>query len=449
MILLADVAEMLPKAPSLIPSHDIAAWLMGGIDRFLGFVGLEGNSTAQSVAYVVAVAVVALAIGFALKYGLLWLTRKAVALRKGKLAQEVLREHLLSKCFHVIPPLVFMALIPFAFNRRSESLHVIMNVVGVYTLIAFAVGLNGVLTFVFNRYNERMNTRNLPIQGILNVAKGIVWIVICILCVSVLIDKSPMALLAGLGAFAAALMLIFKDSILGFVAGIQMSQNDMLHVGDWIVVPGTPANGTVIDVSLTAVKVQNWDNTIITVPPYTLVSGSFQNWRGMSDSGVRRIMQNFTIDYAGVRTCTPEMVTALSAKYPELGPVVSAIRSDSGDGGWMVNGGLRKVNGTLETNLGLFRAYLCVYLSRNPHISDTHRILVQLLEPTIYGIPLQVWCWSNTTDWNAYEGIQSGVIEHVARVIGDFGLSLYSAGSETVSLSDSAGPASQTAVSRK
>ncbi len=434
-----DMGRMVAdKAPSVIPSHDIATWIMRGVNDFLSLFGLENSSTAQQVVYIVVVAAVALIIGLGIKTLLLWITRKIVALRKSHFAQEILREGVLAKCFHVVPPLVFMALIPFAFNSESGSLHTIMTIVGLYALIAFAVGLNAILTFAFDRYNERINRRNLPLKGILNVAKGIVWIIIAIIAVSILVDKSPMALLAGLGAFAAALMLIFKDSILGFVAGIQMSQNDMLHVGDWIVVPNTPANGTVMDVSLTAVKVQNWDNTIVTVPPYTLVSGAFQNWRGMSDSGVRRILETFTIDYAGVCACTPALLQAIGAKYPLMAEYISKLQGDTGDGGWSVDGGLRPVNGTVETNVGLFRAYLCLYLMHNPHISKEQRILVQMQEPNIYGLQLQIWCFTNTTDFNAYCGILAGVVEHVASVVSDFGLQIYTSSSETITLAKTA-----------
>lgn len=425
---------MVENTPSVIPSHDIAAWILSHVQQFLAWFGLEHNHTAQETVYVVTIAVIALAIGMSIKYILLWTTRKIVALRKSDVAKEMLHEHLLGKCFHIIPPLVFLALIPFAFNRKSETLHDILLVTGIYTLIAFAVGLNAILTFVFNRYNARVNTRNLPIKGILNIAKGIVWIIIAIISVSIIVNKSPMTLLAGLGAFAAALMLIFKDSILGFVAGIQMSQNDMLHVGDWIVVPDTPADGTVIDVSLTAVKVQNWDNTIVTVPPYTLVSASFQNWRGMSDSGVRRILESVTIDYDGIAPCTDQLLADISHKYPLMAKYIATIQANKDNGGWSVGNGLRSINGTVETNVGLLRAYLCLYLMNNPHISNSQRVLVQMKDPTANGLPLQIWCFTNTTDFNAYCAIVASVLEHITTIVGDFGLQIYSEGSETVTL---------------
>lgn len=432
------LAADLPAAVhSVVPSHRLAMWLLGHICRMLEAIGLGGNRALAEGVYIVIIAALALGIGIALRYLLLFLLRRLVMVRKSNVLRLMLKERLLVKCSHVIPPLMFMGLLPFAFNRETATLVWSMRIIGVYTVCAFAVGVNAVLSFVFMRYDERVNTRNLPINGILNVAKGVVWIVVVIVSVSVLIDKSPGGILAGLGAFAAALMLIFKDSILGFVAGIQMSENDMLHVGDWITVPSTQANGIVTDVTLTTVKVQNFDNTIVTVPPYTLVSSSFQNWRGMAESGMRRIMQNFTFDYSTIHPLDDATLQRVLKLHPALKPYTDSIVAATDDDRlWLTAGDTRNPNGSLETNLGLFRLYLCVYLLNNPDISDRGRVLVQLLPTTIYGMPLQVWCWANTTDWNKYEGIQSALMEHVAAVAGDFGLALYSAGSETIDMAN-------------
>lgn len=452
MLLLTVANDAIPKAPDVIPSHTVAQWLLTQIRHILGWFGLENDHSAQEALYIILIALLSLAIGYLLRQGILWATRKVVGLRRGEIAKELLRERTFSKCFHVIPPLVFLALLPFAFTRFTHTLDVIERVAVVYTLCTFAIAVNAIMTFGFNRYNVRMNTRNLPLEGILNVGKGIVWIVVAIVSVSVLIDKSPMALLAGLGAFAAALMLIFKDSILGFVAGIQLSENDMLHKGDWIVVDGTQANGIVLDVSLTAVKIQNWDNTIITVPPHTLVSGSFQNWRGMSESGVRRIMQTFYVDWSTVVPCTQELIDSVLKKHPAMRPYIEAMQKGNGVSDkdtdaadatqrWLVNPGIRPVNGTLETNAGLFRAYLCMYLLENPFISSTSQILVRFMAPEVTALPLQIWCWSNTTNWNAYEGIQSAVIEHVTTVINDFGLEIYNVSTEDITITNPTPPA--------
>lgn len=446
----SQLAKSMPGPPGLIPSHKIAVWLLRQIDTVLGWVGLGGNRRAEEWLYILVIAVLAIVVGFIVRYLLLWVLNKIVSLRKGRLAREMQQQHTLAQCAHIVTPLLFMGMVPFAFNHGSDMLEMIMRVAGVYALITLAIGICAVFTLIFVHYNATSNTRQLPIKGVLNVAKGITWIVILILSVAVLIDRSPAGILTGLGAFAAALMLIFRNTILGFTAGIQMAENDMIHVGDWIVVPGTPANGLVQDVSLSTVKVQNFDNTFVYVPPYSLLSGSFQNWRGMSQSGVRRIKQSFTISYDGIVPISGDLLDRVSAKYPEIRPYVDAIRKDVPADKWMIAGGLRGINGTMETNLGLFRAYLCAYLMANPHISNTHRVLVQLLDSSIYGIPLQVWCWANTTDWNAYESIQSAVMEHISVAAADFGLSVYYAGSEDITLmpENQGGAAPATAVAQ-
>ena len=357
--------------------------------------------------------------------------RHAVKLRPSAIGQELLKGKTLARCCYIIPPLVVLALAPFALEESHSTYTVVVRIAGIYALFALAAGLGAVFTFIFNYYNTYENKRKLPLKGLVNVAIGVVWIIIVILSVSVALDKSPGLLLTGLGAFAAALMLVFKDSILGFVAGIQLSENDMIHVGDWIVVPDTIANGVVLDMTLTTVKVQNWDNTIVTLPPYSLVQSSFQNWRGMSESGCRRIVKNLTIDITSVKSITPDEADALAARYPLLKEFVDNLRKNNGLE--QNNPGLTPINGTIETNLGLFRAYCCLYIYNNPFINNVQQILVRILDPTNGGLPLQVYCFTATTDWNKYEGIQSAIIEHISTVCGDFGLDIYSSSTLTVS----------------
>lgn len=284
-----------------------------------------------------------------------------------------------------------------------------------------------VSSFTWTRLEEKRNTRNLPLRGILDTIIGILWVITVIVCVAILVNRSPVALLTGLGAFAAVLMLVFKDSILGLVAGLQLSQNDMLHVGDWIVVPSTIANGIVTDVSLTAVKVRNWDNTIVTLPPYTLVSGSFQNWRGMSQSGARRIMQNLTIDLTTVRRLTAGEVDAMCAPHPRLKEFVTSLRAAGRTR--QDKPGLNPINGTIETNLGLYRAYISLYIYNNPDFSRTQQLLVNVTGTTPQGYILQLYCFTDTTDWDRYEAIQSDLLEHATTALADFGLAMYTSGS--------------------
>lgn len=417
-----------PTAPA---AHSVAEWLLSLIDRLLNAIGLETHEKTEEAICLFIIIAGAFLIGWMLQKIIYFVLRHAVKLRPSAIGQELLKGKTLARCCYIIPPLVVLALAPFALEESHSTYTVVVRIAGIYALFALAVGLGAVFTFIFNYYNTYENKRKLPLKGLVNVAIGVVWIIIVILSVSVALDKSPGLLLTGLGAFAAALMLVFKDSILGFVAGIQLSENDMIHVGDWIVVPDTIANGVVLDMTLTTVKVQNWDNTIVTLPPYSLVQSSFQNWRGMSESGCRRIVKNLTIDITSVKSITPDEADALAVRYPLLKEFVDNLRKNNGLE--QNNPGLTPINGTIETNLGLFRAYCCLYIYNNPFINNVQQILVRILDPTNGGLPLQVYCFTATTDWNKYEGIQSAIIEHISTVCGDFGLDIYSSSTLTVS----------------
>lgn len=405
----------------IIPSHKVASWLLTSIDKILDTIGLSRDKTIEEIIYVGVIVALALFIGWVIRRLILVVSRKVVKMRNSEIGRDLLQQHVLTKCSHIIPPLVILGLLPFAFNEKSTLLHIFQVCLYVYTLVVIAMAINTVLTFAWTRFDKRENTKNLPLRGILNVCVGIVWIIVAIIAVSVVLDKSPAVLLTGLGAFAAALMLIFKDTILGFVAGIQLSQNDMLRVGDWIVVPSTIANGIVVDVSLTAVKVQNWDNTIVTLPPYTLVSTSFQNWRGMSQSGCRQICRSVIFDSYYIKACDDELIAKVVKLHPEMQDFIDRMRK-SGKPDY--DPGLAVVNGTIETNLGLFRAYMCRYLLNHPLIVKDQQILVRVMVPTGIGIPLQLWCFT-TTAWTAYEAVQSEIFEHIASVCQDFGLQLF------------------------
>lgn len=414
----------------LIPSHAIGIWLLNIIHDFLDAIGVERSQTLEEWIYIAIITVFSLSVGWLVRRAVVFAVRKLVSLRHSSFGSDLLDHHTISKCSHFIPPLVFMAFIPLAFNSGNHTLDIIERIVGSYSLIAFGIGLSAVMEFAFYRINTRENTRNLPIKGILNIGRGICWIIITIVVVSILVDKSPAVLLTGLGAFAAALMLIFKDSILGFVAGIQMSQNDMLHVGDWIIVPGTPANGIVQDVSLSAVKIRNFDNTFVTVPPYTLVSGSFQNYRGMKVSGARRLDPSLVIAMTSVTRCTDDMLNKITATYPEMKPFVDRLRKDGSD--VIADPGIRPVNGSSETNLGLFRAYATQYLLTSPLLNHDMQVMVRILDPNENGLPVQFYCFARTTDWNEFEAIRSTIIEHFTIAAADFGLEIYYAGSYDV-----------------
>ena len=222
---ISDSGEAVAQAAhsSLVPSHSFAVWIMKMIRQGLDAIGFHHNDLIEELIYAAIVLVMAIFIGMVIRKSALYTARKIVALRHSHAAELLLSQHVLHTCSNIIPPLVFLALIPFAFSSNLRILDWILRLAGVYTLITFALAMNSILVYCWTRFDERENTQNHPLKGVLNVCQGILWIIIIIISVSVLINRSPMTLLAGLGAFAAALMLIFKDSILGFVAGIQLS----------------------------------------------------------------------------------------------------------------------------------------------------------------------------------------------------------------------------------
>lgn len=407
---------------ALIPSNQVAGWLLVHIHRLLDFLGLEKDHTAEEIIYTAIIVCIALFLGWLIRTIILLGVRKFVMLRHNTLGKELVQHKVLIHCSHIIPPLVILSLLPFAFTEDSLLRTIIFRALLVYTTLVICLAISSVTSFIWLRFDETRNSKNLPIKGVIDTIIGILWFIAIIVCVSIVVDKSPVKLLTGLGAFAAVLMLVFKDSILGLVAGLQLSQNDMLRVGDWIVVPSTLANGIVTDVSLTAVKVQNFDNTIVTLPPYTLISSSFQNWRGMADSGCRRIARSVIIDSDTIVEATPDLIETVSSKFPIIKNYLAHIKEL---GRPDYNPGLAVVNGTDSTNLGLFRIYMCQWLINNPAISNDSQILVRIMDPNGEGIPLQIYCFTTTTKWTAYEAIQSAVIEHVAVTAQQFGLRLF------------------------
>ena len=422
---------------ALIPSHRVAAWLVHSIRNLLDHMGLSRHENLEEVIYVAAIVLLAMMLGWLVRVVVLGVARRLVSWKRTRWGEQLLEKRVLSRCSHIIPPLVILGLLPFAFNSGSMLLHVFRTIIVIYFIIVVTVAVNTLVRFAWTRYNEHENTKNLPLGGILDICTGIVWAISVIIIGSVLMDKSPVVLLTGLGAFATVLLLIFKDSILGFVAGVQLSQNDMLRIGDWIVVPSTIANGIVIDMSLTAVKVQNWDNTIVSLPPYTLVSTSFQNWRGMSDSGYRLISRSVIFDVDSVLPCTDTMISAV-ASLPGMTEFIDKVKKD----GPFYDPGLATVNGSVETNLGLLRAYMCYYLLHHPLIGTDQQILVRVMSPDGNGMPLQIYCYT-TTAWTAYEAVQSEIFEHIAAVAPKFGLRLFNSpsGHDVKSIVVSAGHA--------
>lgn len=325
---------------------------------------------------------------------------------------------------HLVPPVLIYIFIPMTIEKEA-TLDLIQRVCMIYIIVVFLRFISVFLSAVYHVYNQREQFRDRPLKGLLQTAQVTLIFVGGIAIVSILINKSPVVLLTGLGASAAILMLVFKDSIMGFVSGIQLSANNMLKVGDWIAMPKYGADGTVIEVTLSTVKVRNWDNTITTIPPYALVSDSFQNWRGMRESGGRRVKRSINIDMNSIKFCTPEMlaryrkIRLLKDYVNDTEKVVAAYNKEHGIDHSIL------VNGRRQTNLGVFRAYLTSYLKSLPAVNQELTCMVRQLQPTETGIPLELYFFSSIKDWIPYEGVQADVFDHVLAIIPEFDLHVF------------------------
>jgi len=317
---------------------------------------------------------------------------------------------------HLIPPIILYVLLPFAFPHEPVTLTFILKLCWVYITAVAMKLICSFLTSLYTISSEHEKLKNHPLKGVYQMIKLIVICVGVIIIISTLIDKDPVNILTGLGASAAILMLVFKDTIMGLVAGVQLSANDMLRPGDWITMPKYGADGTVIEVTLTTVKVRNWDNTITTVPPYALVSDSFQNWRGMRESGGRRVKRSINIDMNTVRFCTPEQMKKFEKQV------------------WM--SGFEKT-GKEEVNLYVFRHYLEYYLRHNPRVNTELILMVRQLQPTPQGLPIELYFFSANKDWIPYERLQAEVFDHLLAVLPEFGLRVFQipSGLDVLSLS--------------
>ncbi|HJG89550.1 mechanosensitive ion channel family protein [Barnesiella viscericola] len=403
-------------------AYEIADRLMEWVSDLLLRLTGSPSPVWDRIVYGVLVFVIAIVVGRILRAVVIYVIHRVARYRGSYLLKSLVEAHIFTRLTHIIPPLVIVALLPFAFHGTPAFLKLIEKLCWIYILGVIVFSINTQLSVFWKFYSSRTALRNRPMKGMIQIIKGLLagfWVIVA---VSILIERSPMALITGLGAFAAVLMLVFKDSILGFVAGVQLSQNDMIRNGDWIVVPGGSVNGIVIDVSLDTVKVQNFDNTIVTLPPYSLVSGEVQNWRGMTEAGGRRIMRSFTIDLSTVKFCTPEFLEKMK-EIDVLRDFIEKKEAQQQRGvveNTQNSEGL--VNGTIETNLGLFRAYMTLYLQHHKFIGGQMILMVRALDPNDNGLPLQLYCFSTNTDWVSYESIQSEIFEHYAAIMPRFGL---------------------------
>jgi miniconductance mechanosensitive channel len=397
----------------------LQTWLLDlGANEVLSYYLARGASMA-------AVLILSAAADFVAKRYILAALAHIISKSKSTWDDAALRQRTLNNLAHLAPALVIYLLTPIALDGMSETISFISSATQIYMIVVLMLVLDSLLNTVEEIYQDFEASKEIPIKGFLQVLKLALYFLTAVFVISILLNKTPVYLLSGIGALTAVLMLIFRDAILGFVAGIQLAANKMVSNGDWIEMPGYGADGDVLEVTLTTVKVQNWDKTITTIPTYALISESFKNWRGMELSGGRRIKRAVNIDMSSIKFCDEEMLERfgqiqyiseyIQTKKNELAEFNHATNVDNAS----------LVNGRRMTNIGTFRAYVKAFLHNHPDINKDMTFLIRQLSPTEHGLPIEIYVFSKDKVWANYEAIQADIFDHILAVIPEFDLRVY------------------------
>lgn len=340
-----------------------------------------------------------------------WISGHNVRIIPSKWRPFLIKRKLGHHILLLVPGIILYMLPYIAFERGTDIIRILHRIDIIYMLIVVLMIGNSILLAFLDIYSTTDKNRRHPLHGLIQGLQVILYFVGAIIILAVAIDKSPAVLLTGLGASAAVLMLVFKDSILGFVAGVQLSQNNMIRLGDWIQMPDGSANGNVEEITLNTVKVRNWDNTLTMIPPYTLVTTPFKNWRGMQESGGRRADKNIYIDINTLEICTPDMISDIRKAVPLMDSFIKSLPPEG--------------ESKLTTNVQMYRLYIELYLRSNPDINTALDIIVTQKEATAYGLPIYVYFFTKEKAWAVYERKQSDIFDHLMTMANEFGLRLY------------------------
>ena len=381
-------------------NHAIARWLTEA-----GWSETYVNLAVKAV-IILGILVVAYAAAVLFRRLVVPLLQKISARTKAVWDDHLFSDRVMHRAARLIPPLIWYVLLRVAFYDTPVLLNVLHKACLIYLIVAVLQLVAAFLDTLYEISSRHETLRNRPLKGVYQMIKLLAVCVGAILIVSILIGQDATAVLAGLGASAAIIMLIFRDSILGLVAGVQLSANDMLRPGDWITMPSANANGIVQEITLNTVKVQNFDNTISTIPPYNLVNSSFQNWRGMVESGGRRVMKSIYLDLNTIKFCTPEMLDTFRKEIPLLADY-------------------QPDKDVVPTNSQVFRVYVERYLTSLPVVNQDLDLIISQLQSTEYGVPVQIYFFSRNKIWKEYERIQSDIFDHFFAMIPKFELKVY------------------------
>ena len=397
---------------------------MNALKSWLAEQGLaDGDATVAAA--LVAVALVGL---FSV---LAYLVTKRILLRLVKVATRrtkttwddaFVEARLFSRLSHLVPALIVHVAAPVILADYPRAAGAVLTGTSVYMALVGMTVFDAFLNGGQRIYQGFAISRRFPIRTIVQIVRVAVYFVVGVTVLAILLGKSPVVFFSGLGAFTAVLLLIFKDTILGFVAGIQLTANNMVRAGDWIEMPGHNADGTVLDVSLTTVRVQNWDKTITTIPTYALVAEPFKNWRGMDESGGRRIKRAVRLDVTSIKFCDAEMLQRFKKIQFISDYVARKLEEVSAHNREQQVDESLLINGRHLTNVGTFRAYLEHYLRNHPKVHQDMTFLVRQLAPTEHGLPIEIYVFSNDQAWASYEAIQADIFDHVLAVLPLFDL---------------------------
>ena len=395
----------------------IVEWMNGIMTMQFG-VNADLADTIDGIAALVFIVMIAIGVNWVFQSIYRWVSKRNLRIIRSKWQPYLSKRKLGHRILLLIPAAAFYFLVDLAFGPTGQTVRLLHRIDIAYMIFVGVMTGSSVLLIFLDAYSKTDKYKSHPLKGLIQGLQVILYFIGAIIIVAVLIDKSPTVLLTGLGASAAVLMLIFKDSILGFVSGVQLSQNNMIQIGDWIQMPDGSANGNVEEITLNTVKVRNWDNTLSMIPPYTLVTAPFKNWRGMQESGGRRADKCIYIDVNSLEICSEDMISDILKTFPILSDYLKTATGSSDPSS-------AQDPAHQMTNIQIFRAYVTEYIRSHPEVNPALDIIITQKEATPYGLPVEVYFFLKDKAWASFERKQSDIFAHLMAVVPDFGLRLY------------------------
>jgi len=399
------------------------------MDSVLDFLATYGASQqtlnlVEKSSGIMLIIIIALIAHYVAKYPISSLIEKAVMKSRNKYDDLLQQEHVFTKATAILPGIAIIFSAPFILDQDHAATHLLIIAAKCTISFQIAKTISALLNVINKQYDAIAQERYIPLNPIIQIMKLTVYLVAVILSISYIIDRSPMYLLSGLGAIAAALMLVFQDTIKGFAASMQISANKMVTVGDWVELPKYGADGDVLEIGLTTVKIQNFDKTIVTVPTYALTSGSFKNWHGMKVSGGRRIKRTINVDTNSIYFYQPddlEKLKHLTILAPYIEEKLNELTADATN----KNIATTDINARQLTNIGTFRAYISLYLKQHAQVNHAMTCMVRQLPVDAKGLPLELYFFSKDKRWISYEGIQADIFDHLYAIAPIFNLRIF------------------------